>query len=166
MKFLKGLAVFGLTSTLLLSSIGLVEDIKKEESKEIILEIKPEVGKISNYSGSFEMEGFMMSGLRTGDFKMWIDMAISEEVIEDENYNLEIKQRLSKKGNVAYYWKMFESEKIDEIVENSSKENTPSLMYDITSFIPDKPVSLMEKWEKDIGVDFFRISSSLFCYPI
>ena len=165
MKFLKGLAVFGLTSTLLLSSIGLAEDIKKEESKDIVLEVKPEIGKVSNYNESLEMEGFVMSGLKTGEFKMWMDIAINEKVTEDENCDLEIKQRLSKIGNVAYSWKGFESEKIDEVVEDSFKDNLQNSIYDIASFLPDKPVSLMEKWEKDIGVDFFRISNSLFGYP-
>ncbi len=166
MKFLKGLAVLGLTSMLFFNSIGLADDIKKEESKEIILEVKPEAGKISNYSGSFEMECFVMHNIKMGNFKMWMDMDINEEVIEDEDCELTIKQRLYKKGNVAYHWNLFESEKMDEIVENSFKADEPNLIYDILKFLPDKPINLFERWNKDIGIDFLRLSSSLFNYPI
>jgi len=175
MKFLNGLAVFGLTSLFVfypVDNANIKQEARVEENNNrITLEVKPVAGKVNKYHGEINLERCLISGVNINKIEIWDKFNIKEEILDADGPKLRIKQSISNLGNFASFRNLnfFNSEKIEEkneeVIETNILEDNQSA-YSIANFLPDKPVNRLDKWEKDIGMDFFSISKYWFKFPV
>lgn len=149
---------------------GLAKDIKKEQAdKKISLEIKPVIGKISNYSGNSKLNIIILNEILSA-FEIKDVFLVKEEVMGVNGLDISIKQGLFKQRDAICYWDKYKLEKktnenMEDILNiNADKDNIS--VYNAIKLLPNKPVGLFEQWERDININFSIASNSLFKYSL